>query len=135
MKLTERISEYDFEKYLMLNMSEIEKGLSFVKKQIKLSSILRDYFTDISCHEDYLNWYKVDIFCLDKNDSPVIIEIKNKKIGLCGYQQLESYVRILNTKKNIFRGILVAPKIIDVCKDAINNHPNLSWKEIPLRKI
>ena len=77
----------------------------------------------------------IDLFCYDKNHTPVIIEVKRSLANISAVQQLRMYVK--DIKKDVdtadVRGILCAPRIPDMVKTLLADY-GLEWQEVE-RKV
>ena len=77
----------------------------------------------------------IDLFCIDKNHIPVIIEVKRSLANISAVHQLRMYVK--DIKKDVdtadVRGILCAPRIPDMVKELLSDY-GLEWQEVE-RKI
>ncbi len=109
--------ELDVVNQIINNPSIIEKGLRVVKREKPVKSGM------------------IDLFCYDKNHTPVIIEVKRSLANISSVHQLRMYVK--DTKKDIdkakVRGILCAPKIPDMVKHLLLDY-GLEWMEVE-RKV
>jgi len=89
----------------------------------------------ISKREKHVKSGMIDLFCYDKNHTPVIIEVKRSLANISAVHQLRMYVSDL--KKDIdeanVRGILCAPKVPDMVKKLLADY-GLEWQEVE-RKI
>jgi len=78
----------------------------------------------------------IDLFCYDKNHTPVIIEVKRSLANISAVHQLRMYVK--DTKKDVdeanVRGILCAPKIPDMVKNLLSDY-DLEWQEVERKVI
>jgi RecB family endonuclease NucS len=109
--------ELDVVNQIINNPSIIEEGLRVVKKEKPVKSGM------------------IDLFCYDKNHTPVIIEVKRSLANISSVHQLRMYVK--DTKKDVdkanVRGILCAPKIPDMVKHLLLDY-GLEWMEVE-RKV
>ena len=109
--------EIDVVNQIINNSSIIEEGLRVVKREKPVKSGI------------------IDLFCYDKNHTPVIIEVKRSLANISSVHQLRMYVK--DIKKDIdkakVRGILCAPKIPDMVKHLLSDY-GLEWKEVE-RKV
>jgi RecB family endonuclease NucS len=109
--------ELDVVNQIINNPSIIEEGLRVVKREKPVKSGM------------------IDLFCYDKNHTPVIIEVKRSLANISSVHQLRMYVK--DTKKDIdkakVRGILCAPKIPDMVKHLLLDY-GLEWMEVE-RKV
>jgi RecB family endonuclease NucS len=67
----------------------------------------------------------IDIYCKDKNDNFVVIELKRRTAGINEVMQLNRYVKEIKRqkgKKEKVRGILCAPSISPNAKEMLNRH-------------
>ena len=77
----------------------------------------------------------IDLFGYDKDNRPVIIELKRVTAGREAVLQLYNYVKAYMDKTGVKpRGILVAPSFTSSAIEALNRL-KLEWKEIDLRKL
>jgi len=90
----------------------------------------------ISKREKHVKSGMIDIYCYDKNHTPVIIEVKRSLANISAVQQLRMYVS--DVKKDIdeanVRGILCAPKIPDMVKKLLADY-GLEWQEVERKVI
>jgi RecB family endonuclease NucS len=109
--------ETDIVNEIMTNPDIIEEGLRINKREKHVKSGL------------------IDLFCYDKNHTPVVIEVKRSLANISAVHQLRMYVNEI--KKDVdtanVRGILCAPRIPDMVKKLLNNY-GLEWQEVE-RKI
>jgi len=85
--------------------------------------------------EKQVNGGSIDLFGYDKNNKPVIIELKRVTAGREAVLQLYNYVKTYTEKTGIRpRGILVAPSFTSSAIEALNRL-KLEWKEIDLRRL
>jgi endonuclease len=95
----------------------IEEGLRIVKREktVKTGSI--------------------DLYGLDKNHIPVVIEVKRSLATISSVHQLRMYVTDIkkDRKEPKVRGILCAPRVPDMVKKLLEEH-SLEWREVE-RKI
>ncbi len=89
----------------------------------------------ISKREKHVKSGMIDLFCYDKNHTPVIIEVKRSLANISSVHQLRMYVS--DVKKDVdkanVRGILCAPKVPDMIKKLLADY-GLEWQEVE-RKI
>jgi len=89
----------------------------------------------ISKREKHVKSGIIDLFCYDKNHTPVVIEVKRSLANINAVQQLRMYVSDL--KKDVHaakvRGILCAPRVPDMVKKLLKEY-NLEWQEVE-RKV
>ncbi|MBS3060216.1 MAG: endonuclease NucS [DPANN group archaeon] len=96
--------ETDIHKELVKDLGVVEQGLVPVKR------------------ESHMTRGSIDIYAMDKNRIPVVIEVKRRKAGLLEATQLKRYVTELRKQKNQrIRGILLAPDITDKAKAMLEN--------------
>jgi len=109
--------ETDFVNEIINNPSIIEEGLRISKQEKHVKSGL------------------IDLFCYDKNHTPVIIEVKRSLATISAVQQLRMYVNDIkkDVKKANVRGILCAPRVPDMVKKLLNDY-GLEWQEVE-RKV
>ena len=109
--------ETDFVNEIINNPSIIEEGLRISKQEKHVKSGL------------------IDLFCYDKNHTPVIIEVKRSLATISAVQQLRMYVNDIkkDVKKANVRGILCAPHVPDMVKKLLNDY-GLEWQEVE-RKV
>lgn len=109
--------ELDVVNEIVNNPSVIEEGLRIVKREKQVKSGM------------------IDLYCYDKNHTPVIIEVKRSLANISAVHQLRMYVK--DIKKDVdqanVRGILCAPKIPDMVKHLLSEY-GLEWQEVE-RKI
>lgn len=87
-------------------------------------------------HEKEISVGSIDIFAYDKNDTPVIIEVKRRKAQLKHVDQLHRYVEGYKDEFGITpRGILVAPTISNSAQNAIQQKSYEFCKLEPLSII
>ena len=105
--------ETDFVNEIVSNPDIIEEGLRVSKREKHVKSGL------------------IDLFCYDKDHTPVIIEVKRSLGSITAVQQLRMYVN--DVKKDIkeanVRGILCAPKIPDMVKKLLADY-GLEYREV-----
>ncbi|MEF8848100.1 MAG: endonuclease NucS [Candidatus Thermoplasmatota archaeon] len=77
----------------------------------------------------------IDLFCYDKEHTPVIIEVKRSLANISAVHQLRMYVKDMkkNSEQAEIRGMLCAPHIPDMVKNLLSDY-NLEWKEVE-RKV
>lgn len=99
-------TEEHIQNYLFDNPECIEQDFSPVEKERKL---------DVGA---------IDIFGYDKNQNPVVIEIKRRKVGPKAVQQLRRYVENYEDiePKESVRGILVAPSVTDSAESQLQKY-------------
>lgn len=109
--------ETDVVNEIMTNPDVIEEGLRINKREKHVKSGL------------------IDLFCYDKNHTPVVIEVKRSLANISAVHQLRMYVNEI--KKDVdtanVRGILCAPRVPDMVKKLLTNY-GLEWQEVE-RKI
>jgi len=77
----------------------------------------------------------IDLFGFDKNNNPVIIELKKVTATREAVLQLYNYVKAYELKTGVKpRGILIAPSFNPTAIEALNKL-KLEWKEIDLKKL
>ncbi len=85
----------------------------------------------ISKREKHVNSGLIDLYCYDKNHTPVIIEVKRSLANISAVHQLRMYVN--DIKKDVdeanVRGILCAPRIPDMVKHLLSDY-GLEWQEV-----
>jgi len=105
--------ETDFVNHLVKDPSLIEKGLRIKKREKPVKS------------------GSIDLYCLDKNHVPVVIEVKRSVANISAAHQLRMYVK--DVKKDVkeakVRGILCAPRVPDMVKELLSEY-GLEWKEV-----
>jgi RecB family endonuclease NucS len=109
--------ETDVVNEIMINPNVIEEGLRINKREKHVKSGL------------------IDLFCYDKNHTPVVIEVKRSLANISAVHQLRMYVNEIKkdvAKANV-RGILCAPRIPDMVKKLLAEY-GLEWQEVE-RKI
>lgn len=81
-------------------------------------------------HEKEISSGSIDIYAKDKNDIPVIIEVKRKKAQLKHIDQLKRYVSTIQSEEDScsVRGIIVAPSISKSARNLLEN--NLEFKSL-----
>ncbi len=97
--------EGDIVEMIMENPETVEEGLRVLKKERRTSS------------------GSIDLFCRDRDNTPVILEVKRSTPGISAVYQIESYVSDFKRKNpgcNI-RAILVAPKISLMVKNVLKD--------------
>lgn len=105
--------EDDIVEMIMENPGTVEEGLRVSKKERKTNS------------------GSIDLFCRDRDNTPVILEIKRSTPGISAVYQIESYVSDFKRKNpgcNI-RAILIAPKISLMVKNVLKDK-GLEYREI-----
>lgn len=110
--------ELDVVNQIINNPSIIEEGLRVIKREKPVKSGM------------------IDLFCFDKNHTPVIIEVKRSLANISSVHQLRMYVKDVKRdvdKANI-RGILCAPKIPDMVKNLLSEY-ELEWMEVERKVI
>jgi endonuclease len=109
--------EIDVVNQIMNDPALIEEGLRIVKREktVKTGSI--------------------DLYGLDKNHIPVVIEVKRSLATISSVHQLRMYVTDIkkDRKEPKVRGILCAPRVPDMVKKLLEEH-SLEWREVE-RKI
>lgn len=109
--------ETDFVNHLVKDPSIIEEGLRVKKREKPVKS------------------GSIDLYCIDKNHVPVVIEVKRSLATMSAAQQLRMYVK--DVKKDVkeaqVRGILCAPRVPDMVKELLSEY-GLEWKEVE-RKV
>lgn len=109
--------EQDYVNQIINNPSLIEEGLRVVKREKPVKSGM------------------IDLFCYDKEHTPVIIEVKRSLANISSVHQLRMYVK--DVKKDVekanVRGILCAPRIPDMVKHLLSDY-SLEWMEVE-RKV
>lgn len=109
--------EKDVVNEIMTNPNIIEDGLRINKREKHVKSGL------------------IDLFCYDKNHTPVVIEVKRSLANISAVHQLRMYVNDIKKDVDtaIVRGILCSPRIPDMVKKLLTNY-GLEWQEVQ-RKI
>jgi len=85
----------------------------------------------ISKREKHVKSGIVDLFCYDKDHTPVVIEVKRSLANISAAQQLRMYVNDIKNdvdEANV-RGILCAPRVPDMVKKLLSDY-NLEWREV-----
>lgn len=85
-------------------------------------------------HEKEINSGSIDIYAKDVDDIPVIIEVKRRKAQLKHVDQLQRYIKEMNEKYDIVRGILVAPNISSSALKQLNKR-NLEFCTLNPRDV
>ena len=110
--------EIDVVNQIVNNSDIVEEGLRICKREKQVKSGM------------------IDLFCYDKNHTPVIIEVKRSLANISAVHQLRMYVK--DAKKDVdeanVRGILCAPKIPDMVKNLLSDY-NLEWQEVERKVI
>lgn len=110
--------EIDVVNQIVNNPNLIEEGLRISKREKHVKSGL------------------IDLYCFDKNHTPVIIEVKRSLANISAVHQLRMYVN--DIKKDVdevnVRGILCAPKIPDMVKNLLSDY-GLEWQEVERKVI
>jgi endonuclease len=105
--------EVDVVNHIVNNPAIIEEGLRIVKREkaVKTGSI--------------------DLYGIDKEHVPVVIEVKRSLATISSVQQLRMYVNDIkkDRKEPKVRGILCAPRIPDMVKKLLEEH-QLEWREV-----
>ena len=111
------MDEHEIRDILYENPELIEKGLRIIEKEKPIG-----------------NGY-ADLFGIDKNNVPVIIEIKRISASRDAVLQLFNYVKIYESKTGVKpRGILVAPNFTSSAIESIHKL-GLEYKEINLQLL
>jgi|Deesub1362B_J571_1020462.scaffolds.fasta_scaffold00004_33 hypothetical protein len=110
------LTEDEMQRILYSNPGLIEEGLRSVIREKELKS------------------GKVDIFCIDKNENPVMVEVKRNKVGEKEILQLYRYVSEYRVTNPDVRGIIVAPSI-DPSAQRLLSDLKLKFKHIDLAKL
>lgn len=78
----------------------------------------------------------IDLYCLDKDHTPVIIEVKRSQATINAVHQLRMYVTDIkkDRKEPRVRGILCAPHIPDMVKKLLTEQ-GLEWREVERRLV
>jgi endonuclease len=78
----------------------------------------------------------IDLYCLDKDHTPVVIEVKRSQASINAVHQLRMYITDIkkDRKEPHVRGILCAPHIPDMVKKLLGEH-DLEWREVERRLI
>jgi endonuclease len=109
--------EIDVVNQIVSDPSIIEEGLRIMKreKQVKTGSI--------------------DLYGVDKNHTPVVIEVKRSLATISSVHQLRMYVTDIkkDRKEPKVRGILCAPRVPDMVKKLLEEQ-DLEWREVE-RKV
>jgi len=73
----------------------------------------------------------IDLYCYDKDHTPVVIEVKRSIANISAVHQLRMYVNDVknDVKEANVRGILCAPKVPDMVKHLLSDY-ELEWKEV-----
>ena len=107
----------------------------FVNEIVKNPEIIEEGLR-VSKREKHVKSGMIDLFCYDKDHTPVIIEAKRSLASISAVQQLRMYVS--DVKKDIdkanVRGILCAPKIPDMVKKLLSDY-GLEWHEVERQVI
>ena len=102
----------------------------FVNEIVKNPEIIEEGLR-VSKREKHVKSGMIDLFCYDKDHTPVVIEAKRSLASISAVQQLRMYVS--DIKKDIekanVRGILCAPKIPDMVKKLLSDY-GLEWQEV-----
>jgi endonuclease len=110
--------ETDFVNQIIDSPDIIEDGLRICKREKHVKSGL------------------IDLYCFDKNHTPVIIEVKRSLANISAVHQLRMYVN--DIKKDVdeanVRGILCAPKVPDMVKNLLSDY-GLEWQEVERKVI
>lgn len=95
--------EYDIVTKIESDPSVVEKGLRVIRR------------------EKVTNSGFIDLFCEDKDGTPVIVEVKRTSISPSAVYQLEAYLIDFKKKNNAaaVRGILCAPRVSELAKTLI----------------
>lgn len=102
---------------LFENPDLIEKGLRIIEK------------------EKQIEYGSIDLFGVDKNGKPVIIELKRVTATREAVHQLFNYVKNYMNKTSVKpRGILVAPSFTVSAIETLGKL-GLEWREVDLRKL
>jgi len=111
------MDEHDMRDILFEHPELIEDGLRIIEKE-----------KDIGIGS-------IDLFGVDAENRPVIIELKRTSAGREAVHQLYGYVKAYKDKTGVLpRGILVAPSLTSSAIEALNKL-KLEWREIDLRKL
>ena len=105
--------ETDFVNHLVKDPSIIEEGLRVKKRERPVKS------------------GSIDLYCLDKNHVPVVVEVKRSLATISAAHQLRMYVKDIkkDVKEAKVRGILCAPRVPDMVKEILEEY-GLEWKEV-----
>lgn len=110
--------EIDVVNQIVNNPDIVEEGLRVCKREKQVKSGM------------------IDLFCYDKNHTPVIIEVKRSLANISAVHQLRMYVK--DIKKDVdeanVRGMLCAPKIPDMVKNLLSDY-GLEWQEVERKVI
>jgi RecB family endonuclease NucS len=95
--------EFDIVTKIESDPSVVEKGLRVIRR------------------EKVTNSGFIDLFCEDKDGTPVIVEVKRTSISPSAVYQLEAYLIDFRKKNNdaAVRGILCAPRVSELAKTLI----------------
>ncbi len=110
--------ELDVVNEIINNPCVVEEGLRVVKREKQVKSGM------------------IDLFCYDKNHTPVIIEVKRSLANISAVHQLRMYVKDIkrDVEEANVRGILCAPKIPDMVKHLLSEY-GLEWQEVERKVI
>jgi len=109
--------QYDATDNADINISGTEKDMQLAI--FNNPSLIEDGFETIEYEHD-IGLGAVDIFGKDKNDTPVIIEIKRRKAQIKHIDQLKRYITWFNDNNDeTARGILVAPEISNTAQTVL----------------
>jgi len=110
------LTEDDLQRILFENPTIIESGLRAVMREKELKS------------------GRVDIFAIDKEGNPVLIEVKRGRVGEKEVLQLYKYVSEIKVTNPNVRGILVSPELEPRAQMLINEL-GLEYKSVDLVKL
>jgi hypothetical protein len=120
-KMVTNISENNLENIIEERLNLIEDGLKLIKRQYNVSPVGR-----------------IDLFCKDKNNDLVVIELK--KYGVNNYSIIDQISRYMGfVKDNVakenqkVRGIIIVGKIDESLKYSAKIIPNLEIKSFDLQ--
>jgi RecB family endonuclease NucS len=107
----------------------------FVNEIVKDPEIIEEGLR-VSKREKHVKSGMIDLFCYDKEHTPVVIEAKRSLGSISAVQQLRMYVSDIKRDIDIanVRGILCAPKIPDMVKKLLADY-GLEWHEVERRII
>ncbi|RLF57345.1 MAG: endonuclease NucS [Thermoplasmata archaeon] len=105
--------ETDVVKTIIENPSCVEEGLRIQKQEKQVKSGM------------------IDLYAIDKDFIPVVIEVKRSLATINAVHQLRMYVNDIKQGNNDakVRGILCAPHIPDMVRNLLNDY-NLEWMEV-----
>jgi endonuclease len=102
-----------------------------VVNQIILDPTVIEQGLRISKREKYVKSGAIDLYGMDKDHVPVVIEVKRSIATISAVHQLRMYVSDIkkDVKEANVRGILCAPRVPDMVKKLLADY-SLEWREV-----